>query len=103
MSGGHLNGNGYHYHHARDAADELRREAEPLVWDEYDERDVPNQFTEETRVRFRQVSDLLEAAARAWKEADYLLSGDTGEDTWLSEETLTVLDALRGVDARVVG
>ena len=86
MSGGSIGE--YGFHRVRDAAYEIRTEIRRQPErDEY-------AYRPETLDRFEQVAKLLDIAADAWKDVDWLVSCDTGEGNWLSPEVAEVLDRL---------
>lgn len=74
------------YYRMQDVAYDLKREIEHRGF--YYPQDVQTQLT--------QIVGLLEIAVTAARDADYLLSGDTGEDDWLTPEVAEVLDKLEG-------
>lgn len=87
MSGGAIGQ--YGYHRLRDAAAELRgwvanggHDPDPT----WVHADTPP-LRPETLARFEQAAALMEQAAEAWRDVDYLLASDTGEDSWLSQST----------------
>lgn len=87
MSGGSLGNYGFHQceYAAEDLRSEIARNGQPDE-DGY-ERDP---WMPETLNTFGMIADLLDAAAQAWRDADWLISGDTSEDNWLSDETCEV-------------
>ena len=72
MSGGHFD---YAYVRTRAFADDLN--------DELDAGN-PDAFSEETLLRLREMAQLVEFASKLMKEAEWLYSGDTTEESFHS-------------------
>lgn len=79
MSGGSFN---YAYMHTSNFADELG-----CKLDEFDKVDdweqKPNYFEPAVLAKLREIKTLAERAALLMKEAEWLYSGDTGEESFL--------------------
>lgn len=52
-------------------------------------------YEPETVAQLEAVYALMGAAAAAWKDADWLVSGDTSESNWMSETTSRAVEAYR--------
>jgi len=88
VSGGTLGQ--YGFHQVEQVASDLREQADDEVWDDWTSQYEANTYTAETRAAFLKIADLLDLAAKAWKDADWLLSGDSSEDNWLSLEVAAI-------------
>ena len=48
-------------------------------------------YSHETVAQLEAIHALMGNAAAAWKDADWLVSGDTSESNWMSETTVAAL------------
>jgi hypothetical protein len=85
MSGGTIGS--YGFSEVEDAASQIRS----IINTNEAEAEYGIRYAPETLERFKQIANLLDAAAVAWKDVDWLVSGDTGEDDWVSTGTLAAL------------
>lgn len=79
MSGGSLGS--YGFYELNQAQADLRREIDA------------GEYSPATVSQLEAIITLMQVAESAWKDADWLVSGDTGESSWLSETTAAALAA----------
>ena len=53
-------------------------------------------YSPETAAHLEAIHALMGNAAAAWKDADWLVSGDTSESNWMSETTAAALGLTAG-------
>ena len=86
MSGGSFD---YAYQHAARFADELRNKLAEQGKQDCDGWTV-TEWTPEVAARLGEIADIAERASKLMKEAEWLYSGDTGDDTFMRR-----MDAIR--------
>lgn len=80
MSGGSFN---YAFSHTATFAEDLGLRLDE--WDKPDRYgDYPNRFEQATRDKLREIQVLAERCAKLMKEAEWLYSSDTGEETFMA-------------------
>ncbi|UJS26295.1 hypothetical protein [Thiothrix winogradskyi] len=97
MSGGHFQ---YAYYHPGNFADELKMELDTADQpDEYGE--LHYQYEPATRAKLLEIANLAAHVSKLMREAEWLYSGDTGEDSFMKRvakiEADTIADPTKPV------